>query len=293
MKPILPACCLLTLSLTGLRADPADDAIVAGMKLSTSPSYSWTTTTVRGSQTVLLRGQTGSSGYSLLTFVGYALASAPAGGRSSGSGNEISAVFLGDSKYVVQTGSGWTTPDNLPASSSSSVGNGSGSGRTRNAGGGGGLSGGGTGGTGLGGGRRSSNRSSRNSGNQESGSGGPPGLPNGINLPHEELAIIVANYTDLHTDGAIASGSLTEIGADLLLVPPGSNDTPPENATGTFRLWISGGGVTKYEVKIAAKTGPGGRAVSGGFSETITVELKNVGSTSFEVPDAAKRRLGG
>ena len=51
MKRILPRllpdgpwCAPLT------RADPADDAIVAGMKLSASPNYSWTTTTDRGSR---------------------------------------------------------------------------------------------------------------------------------------------------------------------------------------------------------------------------------------------------
>jgi hypothetical protein len=286
MKSIIPACCLMILGAAVARADPADDAIVAGMKLSASPNYSWTTTTDRGAQTAVMRGQTNSSGYSLVTFVGYSLSGGSSGGRSSGSGNEIPAVFLGDSKYVVQGDGGWTTPSALPDNSSSSSSNGTG--RTRS-GSGGGLSGGGTG---LSTGRRSGSRSSRSS-NTDSGTGGLPGLPAGINLPHEELAIIVANYTDLHSDGSIASGGLTEIGVDLLLVPPGSNDTPPEGATGTFRLWISDGIVTKYEVKVSAKTGPGGKAVSGGFSETITVEFKNVGSTTFDVPDAAKRRLGG
>lgn len=286
MKPLVPIFCLLILSTVGVRADPADDAIVAGMKLSASPNYSWTTTIDRGSQTAVMRGQTNSSGYSMVTFVGFSSSS-----TSSGSGNEIPAVFLGDSKYVVQTDAGWTTPDNLPAasSSSSSSGNGTGSGRMRG-GSSGGLSGGGGGGTGLSTGRRS--RNSRNS-NSDPDTGGLLRLPAGINLPHEELGIIVANYTNLHSDGSVADGTLTEIGVDLLLVPPGSNDTPPEEGKGTFRLWIKDGMVTKYEVKLSGKTAPGGRTVSGGFAETITVEFKNVGTTTFEVPDAAKHRLGG
>jgi hypothetical protein len=283
MKPIIPACCLMVIGVALARADQADDAIVAGMKLSASPNYSWTTTTDRGSQTAVMRGQTNSSGYSLVTFVGYSLSSGSAG-RSSGSGNEIPAVFLGDSKYVVQGDGGWTTPSALSTASSSSSNSNTSSGRTRGTGG--------TGGTGMTTGRRGGNRSSRGS-SSDSDVAGLPALPAGINLPHEELAIIVANYTDLHSDGSIASGALTEIGVDLLLVPPGSTDTPPEDAKGTFRLWISDGMVTKYEVKISAKTAPGGRTVSGGFSETITVEFKNVGSTTFDVPDAAKHRLGG
>ncbi len=278
MKTILPLFCLAVISGAIVRADPVDDAIVAGMKLSASPNYSWTTSIDRGAQSTIIRGQTNSSGYSLLTFVGYSLSSGSSS-RSSGSGGEIPAVFLGDSKYVVQTDGGWTTPSALPDASSSSTGNSS-SGRTRGTGGG------------LATGRRGGNRSSRSS-SSDSETGGLPPLPAGINLPHEELAIIVANYTDMHSDGSVATGKLTEIGVDLLLVPPGSNETPPEEATGTFQLWIKDGAVTKYEVKVSAKTGPGGRAVSGGFSETITVEFKNVGSTTFDVPDAAKRRLGG
>jgi hypothetical protein len=121
---------------------------------------------------------------------------------------------------------------------------------------------------------------------------GAPRLPAGINFPHEELSIIAANYTEMHFDGAVAGGTLTESGVDLLLVPPASTELPPEDATGTFRLWVENGAVTKYELKLAAKTAPGGRSAKGGFSETITVVLKDVGATVIDVPDAAKDKLG-
>jgi hypothetical protein len=294
MKLAAPACCLIVLfnAVAGIRADQTDSAIVAAMKLSSSPNYSWTTTTDQGSHSTEIQGKTNDSGYSLVTFKGYTSSGSSSGGRStsgSGSGGETNAVFLGDSKYVVQTDDGWTSPGSLPAVSAPS---GNGSRGT----GGGGLSGTGGGMPGLnigGTGRRGGNRGSRNSGNQDSGTGVSSRLPAGINLPHEELAIIVANYTDLHFDGDVVSGTLTQTGADLLLVPPGSSDTPPEGSSGTFRLWIKDGAVTKYELKFSAKTGPGGRAVKGGFSETITVELKDVGSTTFDVPEAAKQRLTG
>jgi hypothetical protein len=144
-----------------------------------------------------------------------------------------------------------------------------------------------------GGGRRGGGgRNTRNNSSQNSDTAAAPRLPPGINLPHEELSIVVANYTDMHFDGNVAIGSLTESGADLLLVPPGSNDLPPEGATGTFRLWIENGAVTKYELHLSAKTAPGGRSVQGGFTETITVEFKDVGTTNIAVPDAAKQKLG-
>ena len=151
-------------------------------------------------------------------------------------------------------------------------------------------------GTGGGGGRSSigggSQRGRSGGGSQNSPASASPRLPAGINLPHEELAIVAANYTDTHLEEGVFSGKLTQSGADLLLVPPGSSQLPPKGSAGTFRLWIKDGAVTKYELKLTAETTPSGASVNGGFSETITVDLSNVGSTKFEVPDAAKRKLG-
>lgn len=286
MKFSFPARCLIVLGsvVTGVRADQADSVIVAAMKLSSVANYGWTTTIEQGSRITGIDGKTNDSGYSLVTFHN---AASPGGGNTS-------AVFLGDSKYVVQAGNGWVNPGSLPEDSPpSDSSNGSrgagGGGRSGAKGGGSGMS---LGGIGLGGaGRRGGRGGGSRSGSQNSAAEAPARLPSGINLPHEELAIIVANYTNLHFDGNVASGSLTESGSDLLLSPAGSAETPPAGATGTFRLWIKDGAVTKYQVHLSAKTAPGGRAVKGGFSETINVELEDVGSTKFDVPDAAKQRL--
>jgi len=152
-------------------------------------------------------------------------------------------------------------------------------------------------GMGGGGGRSSkgggSQRSRSGGGSQNSSDSARPKLPAGINLPHEELAILAANNTDVHLENGVVSGKLTQSAADLLLVPPGSSQRPPEGSAGTFRLWIKDGAVTKYELKLTAETTPNGARVNGGFSETSTVDLSNVGSTNVEVPDAAKRKLGG
>ncbi len=306
MKPASFPRCLILASLiaAGVRADQADDVIVAAMKLSASPNYSWGTTIEEGSRTTVISGQTNESGFSLITFNrSGASGSSPAGGRS-GSGGDTNTVFLGDSKYVVQTDSGWSSPGSQPADSSSTSNSGN---RSAGTGGGGtyGSRGGGNSGLNLGGvnlgggGRRGGgsgggSRGSRGkNASEDSSTNTPARLSSGINLPHEELAIIVANYTDLHFDAEVVSGTLTESGADLLLLPPSSTDTPPAGAAGTFRIWIKDGAVTKYEVHLSAKTAPGGRTAKGGFSETITVELKDVGTTKFAVPAAAKQKLTG
>ncbi len=308
MKPArFPRCLILAgLIAAGVRADQADDVIVAAMKLSASPNYSWDTTIEEGPRTTAISGQTNESGFSLITFNRSGTSgSSPAGGRA-GSGGDTNTVFLGDSKYVVQTDSGWSSPGSQPADSSSSPsssssgnrGGGTGNGGTYGSRGGG-NSGLNLGGVNLGGGGRrggggGGSRSSRGkNASEDSSTSTPARLPSGINLPHEELAIIVANYTDLHFDPEVVGGTLTESGADLLLLPPNSTDTPPAGAAGTFRLWIKDGAVTKYEVHLSAKTAPGGRTVKGGFSETITVELKEVGTTKFVVPAAAKQKLTG
>ena len=193
-----------------LRADQADDAIVAAMKLSSAVNYSWKTTVNQNSHASEINGKTSTAGYSLLTFIGYA------GGPSGGSGTN--AVFMGDSKYVVETSSGsWLSPGGVSAASNDGAGNNrsNGSGRsplaltrrrtrTRgNRGSSGGLGGGGQRG-------RSGDGSSGTDSNAPAST--TPRLPTGISLPHEDLAIIAANYTDMHFADGVVSGKLTEFG---------------------------------------------------------------------------------
>ncbi len=308
MKLTTLACCLLIPGVAAARADPADTVILAATKLSEAANYSWISSTERDSRTAEMRGKTNSAGYSLVTFLGYAPPVAPPGGRSVHSdvpGDSIHTVWMGDTNYVIQVGDDWTRLDG-PSETSAKPGNASRSasrGDTSRASGGGGMSGsgldssglGGTGGgrRGGGGGRGRGSRSGGGGGSDNSEMGAPARFPAGINLPHEELGLMMVNYTNLHLEGEIISGTLTQIGAELLIVPPGSKDAPPEGATGTFRLWIKDGMVTKYELHLSAKTAPGGRAVRGGFSETTTVVLTDIGSTPFNVPEAAKRKLTG
>ncbi|HWA08269.1 MAG TPA: hypothetical protein VG838_02265 [Opitutaceae bacterium] len=309
MKPTTLACYLL-IGVAVVRADQGDAIVLASSKLSEAANYSWISSTVRDSRSAEMRGKTDSAGYSLVTFIGYAPPVAPAGGRSVHSalpGDSIHAAFLGDTKYVIQVGDDWTDLESASDTStkSGSTGRSPGSGGSSRMGGGSGMSGTGLGGGALGGagggrrgggggggGRGSRGGSGRGNGD-DSGGGAPARFPAGINLPHEELGLIVANYTNLHTDGDAIAGTLTQIGAELLIVPPGSKEKPPEGAAGTFRLWIKDGVVTKYELSLSARTAPGGKTARGGFSETTTVILSDVGSSHVDVPDAARRKLNG
>jgi hypothetical protein len=272
------------------RADATDDAMVAAMKFSTTTTYSWAATLNQNSHDLEIHGKTSVGSYSLVTFVGYASAGGGASTASSSAGGGVNAVFLGDNKFVVQSNGNWVNPGNVsPPSEQSDPGN-------QNTAGSGGSSGkrGGRN-RGMGGGMGTSGQRGRSSGGTRDSSSatGSPKLPSGINLPHEQLAIVAANYAEIHLEGGVVNGKLTESAAGLLLLPPGSMQAPPEKAAGTFRLWTTDGTVTKYELKLTAATGPGGASVKGGLSETITVELTDVGTTTVEVPPAARIKLGG
>jgi hypothetical protein len=270
-----------------VRADQADDAIVAAMKLSTATSYSWTATISQNSHPLEIRGKTSAAGYSLLTFVGSSAGGGASAAKSGSSG--VNTVFLGDDKYVVESNGTWVIPSDVsspPAQAETS---------NRNAGGTAGSSGargkrgrGASGGTGAPAQRRGSGGGEPDS----SSATVRPKLPSGVNLPHEELAIVAANHADMHVEDGVVNGKLTEWGADLLLQPPGWMQAPPDKAAGTFRLWIKDGAVTKYELKLTAETGPGGASIKGGLAETITVEVTDVGTTKVDVPPAAKLKLG-
>jgi len=275
-----------------VRADQTDDAIIAAMKLSNMASYSWSATLNQDSHALQIHGQTSIGGYSLLTFVGFAGGSGSSSSNSGTSGG-VNTVFLGDNKSVVESNGNWVTPIALsPASEPTDTGN-------RTAGGSAGTSGRragrnrGTGGGSGGGGPGTSGQRGRSSATTQDAPTGSPRIPTAINLPHEQLAIVAANYTEVHVEDAVVSGKLTDSAAELLLLPPGSNQTPPEKAAGTFRLWTKDGAVTKYELKLTAETGPGGASIRGGLSETVTVELTDIGTTTVDVPPAARHKLGG
>jgi hypothetical protein len=293
-RVLLPLLALLNGAATFVRADQADDAIAAAMKLSAAINYSWTTTLVQNSHTSTITGKTSAAGYSLLTFTGF---SGSGTNFSAKPGGGVNTVFLGDSKYVIDNNGTWVMPTDTSRSAAaadtgkeSSTGNnnsGGSSGRGRRS------RGGGIGGIGGGGSPGQRRGSGSNSGDQDTAAtASGPKLPSGVNLPHEELAIIASNYSDMHTADGVVSGTLTEWGADQLLIPPGWTQSPPDKAAGTFRLWIKDGAVTKYELKLTAETGPGGVAIKGGLAKTITVELTDVGNTQVTVPPAAKLKLG-
>ena len=80
-----------------------------------------------------------------------------------------------------------------------------------------------------------------------------------------------------------------------LLVHAGQKDIIPQRAGGTFRLWMKDGELVKHQVTLEGKLSvtmrDGRREVD--VHQTATTTLREVGSTAFDVPEAARKKLDG
>jgi len=123
----------------------------------------------------------------------------------------------------------------------------------------------------------------------------------GIRAPHEILKDLKsASFKEVKKEdgegGRVFSGELTAEGLKPFLMGGrrrggggGGGDQAAPQATGTAKVWVNGdGAITKYEVHVEAKRkNRDGEEVT--TKSTRTVEIKDVGSTKYEVPaDAAK-----
>ncbi len=115
-----------------------------------------------------------------------------------------------------------------------------------------------------------------------------------IAYPHEELAVIIANYTELKNEGQFVSGTLSETGAKLLLVKPAQTDLVPRAAKGTFRLWLKDGRLDSYEVQLeGTMVNLKANSNASPLVDHVTTNtvIKDVGRTQFDVPQAAREKL--
>ena len=268
------------LAAVAAHASQTDLAIVAAMKLADAPNYSWSANIDDDARTYAIDGQTNLADKNDFSLVNMPMVAAVRRRITRGTGNsdnQMTAIFSGDEKLVIETPDGWRKPEQLSSpsdKSNSSRGGGMGGRRGRRGAGGGFPSGG------------------------ETGSGlSAPAYSNlqlTLSRPHEELGIIVAGYTDIKADGDTVTGTLSETAAKLLLVHPGQKEITPLKASGTFRLWVKDGVLTKYEVKLegtlAVVTNGDRHEIT--VHQTATTDLKNVGTTKFDVPDEVKKKLG-
>jgi hypothetical protein len=261
-----------------LRAGPAEAAILAAMRLAEQPNYSWTTTITDDARTYDTEGKTRRGE---LTWVKMPVVNSIRRrlGRSV-TDTQIELIFRGNVDCVIATDRGWKRPDDLSLADDEAGGDSSGGGF-----------GGGLPGIGVAGGGTSGRGRSRLPEPERRYSN----LQLAISHPHEELGVIVSSHQELKVEGDIVAGTLTDLGAQLLLVHDGQKEIAPVRATGIFKLWLRGGMVAKYQVRLEGvlyiETPKGRRQIQ--VHQTMDTIVKDVGTTTFEVPESARRQLLG
>jgi len=110
--------------------------------------------------------------------------------------------------------------------------------------------------------------------------------------PTAEAADLAAKSKELKQDGEVYAGELTEAGAKELLTfggRRGGNRPEPKNAKGSVKFWVKDGLLAKYEHKLQGTINFNGEDRD--VDRTTTVEIKDVGTTKIDVPEAAKKKL--
>jgi hypothetical protein len=282
---------LLTLSITlqtiGVsRGGPIESAILTAMKLSEKPNYSWTSTIMDDARSYTVEGKTAvDSGW---TWVRLPMMESVANRLGREAGPELEAVFKGNTGgSVIRTGRGWQTlaelpgwepvlndmPDpGLPLATSAP---------------------------------RMTARGIIDPGDPFASYSVPAPLPVNpesrerpysnaqfaVSRPHDELAVIVSSYANMNVEGDVITGTLSDTGAQLLLVGDGPEKIMPIVAGGTFKLVTKNGMVVSYLLQLEGilDVGRKNRVHVHQISNTV---IKSVGTTSLEVPDDIRRKLG-
>ena len=275
MKRLLTVCLGACFAASLASADPSADAVTAMMRLSDAPSYSWVATVSDDARTYEILGRTSRDGFTqvkmpVINSVRRQL------GRSTAD-TQIELIFRGNVQCVIETEEGWKTLDELRSHTPPAD--------TRRPGTAAFIHP-----------RGSIRRPTlpRPPTADRGTNGRYSNLQLGISHPHEELGVIVGSHETFEVAGEIVTGTLSDLGAQLLLVRDGQESIEPLRAAGSFKIWLHQGMVTRYRVELEGvlniQVSSGRRKIQvHQVTETI---LSNIGTTTFEVPMQARLKLG-
>ena len=284
MKRLFSTCLVASLGVSCVQAGPTEAAIIAMMRLSDEPNYSWVATVSDDARTYDILGQTIRDGFTKVRMP--VINSVRRQLRRSVMDTEVDFVFRGNVRCVINTEDGWKRPAELPllplneAVAAELVGP---IRPTQTAT--------------LGPGqlpRTSIVRMPRVADPRDGRLRAYSNLQLAISHPHEDLGVIIGSCEHFKVEGNIVSGSLTDLGAELLLVRDGQKYIQPLRAAGSFKVWLRDGRVAKYQVKLEGALNvhlPTGKRIVEVRQVTDTI-VKEVGTTSFEIPAEAVMKLG-
>lgn len=109
--------------------------------------------------------------------------------------------------------------------------------------------------------------------------------------PTADAEGLVDKVKELKNEGdGVYSGEFSEDGAKAIFNRGGGDRAPKvTEPKGSAKFWIKDGVLVKYEYNLQGKMTMQGREMQ--VNRTVTVEIKDVGSTTIEVPEEAKKKL--
>ena len=118
------------------------------------------------------------------------------------------------------------------------------------------------------------------------------GMVRNIQTPSKQAAEIAATVTEWKSEDGVLSGELTKEGAtELMRFRRRGGNGGPEifGAVGSAKFWIKDGVLQKYQYKVEGLMEFNNNDID--IDRDTTVEIKDIGSTKIEVPEAAKAKL--
>jgi len=114
-----------------------------------------------------------------------------------------------------------------------------------------------------------------------------------LKAPAAEVQDLLGKMANVKKDGDVYSGDLTEEGAKDQLTMGfrrrNGGGAAPTDAKGSVKFWIKDGALTKYQTHVTGKREFNGEERD--IDRTVTVDVKNVGSTTVTLSDEAKKKL--
>lgn len=277
MNSLAFACVTLVGATVTAFADPSDRAIIAAMKLSEQPNYSWFSMVDNESSSYEIEGRTTSAG---ITWVKMPMVNSLGRRLSRETETHLEALIFGRTATVVRIQDDWKLLAEIPAFRERDV-------HANRS--------------------RPMVRGSANAGSfgtfgaKSLGAAAPylekrrdsdplANLQFGVTHPHEELGIIVSCFATMEATDEIATGALTDLGAALLLVRAEQAGVEPLTSTGRYTLWFRNGAITKYQLKLEGVVSIGRWKKVNVHVSSVT-SLNDIGTTQVQVPDSARAKL--
>jgi hypothetical protein len=129
---------------------------------------------------------------------------------------------------------------------------------------------------------------------EDNGGGPNPGMflarmAQNFKTPAAEAAALAGQTASLTATTNGIAGSLTEDGAKGLLMFRRGGNATVTNPKGTVTFWLADGKLVKYQTHVSGTVSFNGNDRD--VDRTTTTEIKDVGATTIEVPDDAKKKL--